>query len=274
MWEFIQDRTTALCASGALVSRVVSIVNQKGGVGKTTTAVNLAAGLALAERTTLLVDMDPQANATMSLGIRPEELDLAVYDVLKDPDVVREAIRPSGIANLKILPSNADLVAAEIELVEDGNRVSRLERALSKVKGEFAYVIVDCPPSLGILTVNSICASDSLLIPMQCEYFSLEGLSRTLEAVRVLRERTGRRLEIAGLLLTMTDTRTKLSSEVASEVRRHFDSSVFSTVIPRNIRVAEAPGHGKPVLHYDINSRGSKAFLSLTEEFLTGEREK
>ncbi|MBN2207679.1 MAG: ParA family protein [Candidatus Coatesbacteria bacterium] len=253
------------------MSRTIAVVNQKGGVGKTTTAVNLAAGLALAEKPTLLIDMDPQANATMSMGLRPEELEKTVYDALLEPGSLPSIITRTAIAHLALLPANADLIAAEVKLVSDVGRVFRLRKALEVVRGEFSHIIIDCPPSLGLLTVNAICASNSVIIPLQCEYYSLEGLSRTLDAIRVFRETLGLDIELAGLLLTMLDSRTKLSCEVAAEVRKHFVGKVFTTVIPRNIRVAEAPGHGKPVILYDVGSRGSQAFLGLTEEFLRSE---
>lgn len=256
------------------VSRTIAVVNQKGGVGKTTTAVNFATGLALAEQRTLLVDMDPQANATMSLGLTPGKLESTVFDVLLKPEVFQEAICSTSVTKLAVLPANTDLVAAEIELVNDKRRVFRLREALATARERFSYIIIDCPPSLGMLTVNAICASSSIIIPLQCEYYSLEGLSRTLEAVRIFRETLGLDIEIAGLLLTMFDSRTNLSREVASDVRKHFPDKVFSTVIPRNVRVAEAPGYGKPVMLYDVASRGSQAFLGLTEEFLTSEARK
>jgi len=256
------------------VSRTISIVNQKGGVGKTTTAVNLACGLALAEQRTLVVDMDPQANATMSLGLAPAELESTVFDVLMEPEFLEKAIYSTSVPNLAVLPANTDLVAAEVKLIKDERRMFRLRKALARARERFSFIIIDCPPSLGMLTVNAICASSSIIIPLQCEYYSLEGLSRTLEAIRIFRETLGLDIEIAGLLLTMFDSRTKLSNEVASDIRKHFPDKVFATVIPRNVRVAEAPGYGKPVMLYDVASRGSQAFLGLTEEFLTGEARK
>lgn len=255
------------------MAKTIAIVNQKGGVGKTTTAVNLAAGLALAEMETLLVDLDPQANAGLSLGLRPEGLPVTIFDLLCNSEATEKAIYPTGIARLRIIPSNSNLVGAQVELLQDKERVWRLARALDGVRKRFDYIIIDCPPSLGVLTVNGLCASDGVIIPLQCEYYSLEGLSRTLEAFQIFQSSLGVSLRIVGLLLTMVDGRTKLSFEVAQEVRHHFGSRVFSTVIPRNVRVAEAPGHGKPVILYDVSCSGSRAFLRLTRELLENERE-
>jgi len=247
-------------------SRVFAVVNQKGGVGKTTSAVNLAACLAASERRTLLVDLDPQANASSGYGVvRPAR---QIYDALLGDCVMKDAILPTEFAHLQLIPSGQDLVGAEIELVGASDRERRLDRALADLREGYDVVLIDCPPSLGLLTVNALTAADAVLIPMQCEYYALEGLARLLETVERVRGGLNPRLELEGIILTMVDSRNNLSRQVEAEVRGHFGERVFETRIPRNVRLSEAPSHGKPILLYDIHSRGAAAYLQLAEELL------
>lgn len=250
------------------MARVITIVNQKGGVGKTTTAVNLAAGLASAERRTLLVDLDPQGNATTGLDIAKSSVHPNIYHVLVEEHPLQEVLRTTAIPTLLIAPSDIDLVGAEVELVPFTEREFKLRNAISSVRGEFAYVIIDCPPSLGLLTLNALTAADSALVPLQCEYYALEGLAYLLKTIRLIKESFNPRLEIEGILLTMFDGRTSLASQVRAEVMHHFGQQVFKTVIPRNVRLSEAPSHGKSIFHYDLHSSGALAYLELTKEVL------
>jgi len=250
------------------VPKSIAVVNQKGGVGKTTTAVNLAAGLGLAERPTLLIDLDPQGNATTGLGIQKSGLYPTVYHVLLGTEPLDKGIKPTAIPSLKILPSDIDLVGAEIELVPMIAREHRLAEALRSVRDSYEYVIIDCPPSLGLLTINGLTAADALLVPMQCEYYALEGLSALLETVDLIRQRLNPGLAIEGLLLTMFDTRNSLCHQVADELRLHFPHDVFTTVIPRNVRLSESPSHGLPAVVYDPTSRGAEAYQALARELL------
>jgi chromosome partitioning protein len=245
---------------------ILAIVNQKGGVGKTTTAINLGAGLGALERRVLLVDSDPQGNATRGLGAKAEPPHL--YHVLTGEAQITDAIRPSGFPNLDLVPSQRDLVGIEVELVGESGWENRLKSVLAGVADRYDTILVDCPPSLGHLTVNALTAADGVLVPLQCEYFALEGISELLATVKRIQGGLNPRLAIAGILLTMYDDRTNLSKDVAEEIRSHFAGKVYETVVPRNIRLAEAPSHGLPIFQYDIKSRGADAYLALARELI------
>src|ERR1700761_3077664 len=245
---------------------ILAIANQKGGVGKTTTAINLGAGLGALEKRVLLVDCDPQGNATRGLGVRASEPHL--YHALSGDVELAETIRPSGFPNLDLVPTQRDLGVEGGESAGEPSWEGRLKRALSTVADRYNTVLLDCPPSLGHLTVSALAAADGLLVPLQCEYFALEGISELLATVSRVQEGLNKKLVITGILLTMYDDRTNLSREVADEIRRHFPDKVYDTVVPRNIRLAEAPSHGLPIFQYDIKSRGAEAYLSLARELL------
>jgi chromosome partitioning protein len=247
-------------------SQVFAVVNQKGGVGKTTTSVNLSASLAVSERKTLLIDLDPQANATSAFGLAPAERH--VYDALLGDCVMKDLALSTELKHLQVIPSGRDLYGAEVELVSKLNRERQLERSIADLRDDYDYVLIDCPPSLGLLTLNALSAADAVIIPLQCEYYALEGLAGLMETIELVRNQINPRLRLEGIVLTMADQRNNLSRQVGEEVRRHFGPSVFETVIPRNVRLSEAPSHGKPILLYDAHSKGATSYLHLARELL------
>ncbi|MCW5828238.1 MAG: ParA family protein [Deltaproteobacteria bacterium] len=249
------------------MGEIIAVVNQKGGVGKTTTAMNLAACLAAAEHHSLVVDLDPQGNATSGLGITGDE-GRDSYAVILGECPWKEALAASEVPNLSVIPATKSLAGANVELVSEIARELKLKDALAGVRDEFEFVFLDCPPSLELLTINAMAAADSLLVPLQCEYFALEGLGHLLETQKLVRKSVNKTLNLEGIVLTMYDTRNRLSSEIESEVRQHFPQAVYRTVIPRNVRLSEAPSHGKPIIAYDITCRGAEAYMGLASEFL------
>jgi chromosome partitioning protein len=249
------------------MSRVFAIVNQKGGVGKTTTAINLGASLAACERTTLVIDLDPQANATSGVGFEKTGLP-SMYGVMVDGARIGDVIREAGLRMFRVAPSSIDLVGADLELSDMEGREMRLRDAIQHIRDDFDYILIDCPPSLGLLTINALSAADAVLVPIQCEYYALEGVSQLTHTVSRVRETLNPALEIGGIVLTMYDERVNLARQVAEEIRNFFGDKVYETVIPRNVRLAEAPSFGKPIILYDVRSKGAETYLQLAQEMI------
>ena len=250
------------------MGKIIALANQKGGVGKTTTTINLAASLATLEKTVLVVDADPQANASSGLGVDIKQIDCSLYECIINKTDVREAIYTTDIEGLDIIPSHIDLVGAEIEMLNLDNREQFLKNLLATIRSEYDYILIDCSPSLGLITVNALTAADSVIIPVQCEYFALEGISKLLNTIKIIKSRLNPKLEIEGFLLTMYDSRLRLANQIYDEVKRHFQELVFKTVIQRNVKLSESPSHGLPVILYDADSTGSKNHLALAKEII------
>ena len=251
------------------MGKIIALANQKGGVGKTTTTINLAASLATLEKSVLVVDADPQANASSGLGVNLQEVDCSLYECIINHTDVREAIYTTDIEGLDIIPSHIDLVGAEIEMLNLDNRERVIKHLLDPIRDEYDYILIDCSPSLGLITVNSLTAADSVIIPVQCEYFALEGISKLLNTIKIIKSKLNPKLEIEGFLLTMYDSRLRLANQIYDEVKRHFQELVFKTVIQRNVKLSESPSHGLPVILYDAESTGSKNHLALAKEIIS-----
>jgi chromosome partitioning protein len=256
-------------SGNSIGARVICIANQKGGVGKTTTAVNLSASIAVAEKKVLLIDIDPQGNSTSGVGLSKEVTDETIYHAMLQGSGLKKMIQKTCLAYLDVIISNTDLIGAEVELIQEKDRERRLDRLIKEVEADYDFIFIDCPPSLSLLTINSLTAAHSVIIPLQCEYYALEGLGQLIKTIRLIKQALNPKLEIEGILLTMFDGRNNLSHQVAHEVKNHFKDKVFKTIIPRSVRLSEAPSHGKPVLLYDVHSKGAKSYLNLAREILT-----
>ncbi|MDA76176.1 ParA family protein [Listeria monocytogenes serotype 1/2b] len=248
------------------MSKVIALANQKGGVGKTTSSVNLSSSLAFLGKKVLLVDIDPQGNASSGVGVNKGEIEHCIYDVLVDDVAIQDVLQKTDLDNLNVIPATIQLAGAIVELVPAISREIRLKKAIDSIRDDYDYVIIDCPPSLGLLTLNALTAADSVLIPVQCEYYALEGLSQLLNTIRIVQKHLNEDLQIEGVLLTMLDARTNLGIQVIEEVKKYFQNKVFNTIIPRNVRLSEAPSHGKPILLYDAKSKGAEVYLELAKE--------
>lgn len=251
------------------MGKIIALANQKGGVGKTTTTINLGASLATLEKSVLIVDADPQANASSGLGVDIKEVDCSLYECIINKADVRDAIYTTDITGLDIIPSHIDLVGAEIEMLNLGNREKVIKNILDPIRDDYDYILIDCSPSLGLITVNALTASDSVIIPVQCEYFALEGISKLLNTIKIIKSKLNPKLEIEGFLLTMYDSRLRLANQIYDEVKRHFQELVFKTVIQRNVKLSESPSHGLPVILYDADSSGAKNHLNLAREIIS-----
>lgn len=245
---------------------MIALANQKGGVGKTTSSVNLSSSLAFLGKKVLLIDIDPQGNASSGVGVNKGEIEHCIYDVLVDDVAIQDVLQKTDLDNLNVIPATIQLAGAEVELVPAISREIRLKKAIDSIRDDYDYVIIDCPPSLGLLTLNALTAADSVLIPVQCEYYALEGLSQLLNTIRIVQKHLNEDLQIEGVLLTMLDARTNLGIQVIEEVKKYFQNKVFNTIIPRNVRLSEAPSHGKPILLYDAKSKGAEVYLELAKE--------
>lgn len=250
------------------MAKIIAVVNQKGGVGKTTSAVNLAAAIGIKGKRVLLVDIDPQGNATSGLGVNKRELEKSSYDVIINGTPAGEVIIKTAFEGVSVLPANMNLAGAELELVESAKRENNLKNALALVKGDYDFIFLDCPPSLGLITLNGLCAADTVLVPIQCEYYALEGLSQLISTVRQVKRLYNPMLEIEGVLLTMYDGRLNLTNQVVEELKRFFPKKVYATPIPRTVKLSEAPSYGEPIMYYDKRSRGTEAYLAVADEFL------